>query len=144
MRRFLLAVAVLLAPLAASAQSEPHAWLYGAWSGGHTPPVRGGPPATCLAQPSVIFTRDIILHTTLLDPLYQQRIIETVRATPNGVEIRLRPVQRSGGPLGATAGVGFGCGGDPNLLRVQRLEGGEIAFPGCVDFPSPLVSCAGH
>jgi len=67
-----------------------------------------------------------------------------VRATPNGVEIRLRPVQRSGGPLGATAGVGFGCGGDPNLLRVQRLEGGEIAFPGCVDFPSPLVSCAGH
>jgi hypothetical protein len=144
LRRFLLAFAVLLLPSAASAQAEPHAWLYGAWSGGHTPPVRGGPPAACLAQPSVIFTRDIVLHTTLLEPIFQQRIIETVRATPEGVEIRLRPTQRAGGPLGAVGESGFGCGGDPNLLRVQRLDGGEIAFPGCIDFPSPLVSCTGR
>ena len=144
MRRFLLTIAVLLAPSAVSAQTEPHAWLYGAWSGGHTPPVRGTSPAACLAQPSVIFTRDIVLHTTLLEPVFQQRIIETVRATPEGVEFRLRPVMRGGGPLGAAPGVGFGCGGDPNLLRVRRLEDGEIAFPGCVDFPSPLVSCAGR
>ncbi len=144
MRRFLLACAVLLAPSVTAAQTEPHAWLYGAWSGGHTPPVRGGSQAACLAQPSVIFTRDIVLHTTLLEPVFQQRIIETVRATPEGVEIRLRPAQRTGGPLGAVGGIGFGCGGDPNLLRVQRLEGGEIAFPGCIDFPSPLVSCTGR
>lgn len=135
MRRLFLAAIALAAP--AAAQTEPHAWLYGAWSGGHTPPLRGAPPAQCLAHPSVIFTRDIVLHTTLLDPLYQQRIIETVRATPEGVEIRFRPAPR-GGPLGPAPG--FGCG-DPDLLRVQRLEGGEIAFPGCLDFPSPLVPC---
>jgi hypothetical protein len=144
LRRLLFAIAVLVAPAAAPAQTEPHAWLYGAWSGGHTPPLRGASPTACLAHPTVIFTRDIVLHATLLDPLYQQRLIETVRATPEGVEIRLRPVHRAPAPLAAIAGVGFGCGGDPNLLRVQRLEGGEIAFPGCVDFPSPLVPCTGR
>ncbi|WP_439578737.1 hypothetical protein [Elioraea sp.] len=144
MRRLALAIVVLFAPAAASAQTEPHAWLYGAWSGGHTPPLRGATAAACLAQPTVIFTRDIVLHTTLLEPVFQQRLIETVRATPEGVEIRLRPVARPPGPFARMAGMGFGCDGDPNLLRVQRLEGGEIGFPGCVDFPSPLVSCAGR
>lgn len=142
MRRLVLAIAVLLVPAAAQAQAEPHAFLFGAWSGGLMPPVREGAMA-CFARPTVIFTRDIVLHTTLLDPTYRERIIETVRATPDGVEFRFRPVPRLPGPLGAVAGVGFGCG-DPNLLRVQRLENGEIAFPGCIDFPSPLVSCMGQ
>lgn len=142
MRRLVLAIAVLLVPAAAQAQAEPHAFLFGAWSGGLMPPVREGATA-CFARPTVIFTRDIVLHTTLLDPTYRERIIETVRATPDGVEFRFRPVPRLPGPLGAVAGVGFGCG-DPNLLRVQRLENGEIAFPGCIDFPSPLVSCMGQ
>lgn len=139
MRRLVLAIALSLAPAAVSAQSEPHAFLFGSWTGGLMPPVREGATA-CFARPTVIFTRDIVLHTTLLDPTYRERIIETVRATPGGVEIRFRPVPRPPGPLGAMAGAGFGCG-DPNLLRVQRLENGEIAFPGCIDFPSPLVSC---
>jgi hypothetical protein len=142
LRRLVLAIALALAPAAASAQSEPHAFLYGSWSGGLMPPVREGATA-CFARPTVIFTRDIVLHTSLLDPTYQERIIETVRATPDGVEFRFRPVARPQGPLARLAGAGFGCG-DPNVLRVQRLENGEIAFPGCIDFPSPLVSCMGQ
>lgn len=142
MRRIVLAVALSLVSAAAQAQSEPHAFLFGAWSGGLMPPVRDG-AAACFARPTVIFTRDIVLHTALLDPTYQERIIETVRATPDGVEIRFRPAPRPPGPLGRVTGVGFGCG-DPNLLRVRRLGNGEIAFPGCVDFPSPLVSCMGQ
>lgn len=142
MRRLAFAIALALAPALASAQSEPHAFLYGSWSGGLMPPVREGATA-CFARPTVIFTRDIVLHTTLLDPTYQERIIETVRATPDGVEFRFRPVGRPQGPLARLAGAGFGCG-DPNVLRVQRLANGEIAFPGCIDFPSPLVSCTGQ
>jgi hypothetical protein len=139
LRRLLLALLLSLAPAAGQAQSEPHAFLFGSWTGGLMPPTREGRTA-CLARPTVIFTRDIVLHVTLLDPTYQERIIETVRATPDGVEFRFRPVARPQGPIARLAGVGFGCG-DPNVLRVQRLAGGEIAFPGCIDFPSPLVSC---
>jgi hypothetical protein len=37
--------------------------------------------------------------------------------------------------------IGFGCGGSPDLLRVQRRGPDEIAFPDCTDFPSPLKRC---
>jgi hypothetical protein len=143
LHRLALAIALLLAPSAAWAQAEPHAFLFGSWSGGYMPPDRSGNRTACLAQPTVIFMRDIVLHSTALDPLFQQRIIETVRATDDGVEIRFRPAPRPPGPLARLSGTGFGCG-DPNLLRVERLENGEIAFPGCIDFPSPLVSCTGR
>ena len=139
-RRFLLPAAAglcLAAPLPASAQTEPHAWLYGAWSGGIAPPDLRQSRTACLAAPSVIVTRDIILHQTLLEPAYQQRLIETVRALPDGVEIRLRPAPPR--PPGAPP-AGFGCA-DPNVLRVKREADGSITFPGCLGFPAPLVSC---
>ena len=37
--------------------------------------------------------------------------------------------------------IGFGCGGSPDVLRVQRRGPDEIAFPDCADFPSPLKRC---
>lgn len=139
-RRFVAPAAALLALAigsAAAAQTEPHAWLYGAWTGGIAPPDPRQGRTACLAAPTVIVTRDIILHQTLLDPSYQQRIVETVRAVPEGVEIRLRPVPPR--PPGAPQ-AGFGCA-DPNVLRVKREADGSISFPGCLGFPAPLVSC---
>ncbi|WP_157967144.1 hypothetical protein [Elioraea thermophila] len=134
----LAAIAVAFAmPADAPAQGEPHAWLYGAWTGGIAPPDPRQGRTACLAAPTVIVTRDIILHQTLLDPSYQQRIVETVRAVPEGVEIRLRPVPPR--PAGAPQ-AGFGCA-DPNVLRVKREADGSISFPGCLGFPAPLVSC---
>jgi hypothetical protein len=36
---------------------------------------------------------------------------------------------------------GFGCSGNPNLLRVERRGPDEITFPDCSEFPSPLKRC---
>lgn len=127
----------LAAGAPAVAQTEPHAWLYGPWSGGIAPPDPGQKATACLASPTVIVTRDIVLHQTLLEPLYQQRIVETVRAVPDGVEIRFRPApaRPSLGPQ-----AGFGCP-DPNVLRIKREPDGSVTFPGCLGFPAPLISC---
>jgi len=37
--------------------------------------------------------------------------------------------------------VGFGCP-SPDVLHVQRRGENEISFPGCNDFPYPLVRCS--
>lgn len=141
MHRHILAALLLLAPLPASAQGEPHAWLFGSWTGGTLPPTDAGNAAACYADPTVIFTRDIVLRTTLLEPAYTQRIIESVRATPETAEFRFRPTPRTPGVFGQspTAG-GFGCA-SPDMLVVRRKGPHEIEFPGCTEFPAPLVRC---
>lgn len=155
MRKMLTAAAMTLALIlpataqqrqAAPSPEEPHAFLFGTWIGGTFPPPRGAPAARCLAMPSVIFTRDLAMRTTVLDPTLRQRVVASVRVTPDGWEFRFRPTGR---PPGLTGGIlgggpdepGFGCGEDPDLLVVQRRGPNEIAFPGCTDFPSPLVRC---
>jgi hypothetical protein len=47
-------------------------------------------------------------------------------------------------PVTAGAGAqGFGCA-NPDELHVERRNNNEIVFPGCADFPNPLVRCPGH
>ena len=104
------------------------------------------PPVTlsaqeCLAQPMVIFTRDVVMRAVMTSPAYAQRLIDTARATANGFEIRLVPA--SPAPPQPASGPGFGCP-DPNVLPVQRRGDNEITFPGCTDFPFPLIRCATH
>lgn len=141
MHRQLLAALLLLAPLSASAQGEPHAWLFGSWTGGTLPPTNADNAAACYASPTVIITRDIVLRTTLLEPTYTQRIVESVRATAETAEFRFRPVPRAPGMFGiAPSAGGFGCG-SPDLLVVRRKGPNEIEFPGCTEFPAPLVRC---
>ncbi|MBN8875156.1 MAG: hypothetical protein J0H67_20145 [Rhodospirillales bacterium] len=126
----------------------PHAFLYGAWTGGIFPAPVTLSAQECLAAPTVIFTRDAVLRASPTDVTYQQRLVETVRAVPGGVEFRLsRPVQAStgGGAFGLGAGTpapepGFGCS-SPDLLRVQKRGDDQIAFPNCSEFPYPLVRC---
>ena len=66
---------------AQSPATAPHAWLFGAWIGGlYPPPVTLG-AEECLAQPVVIFTRDLVMRATITDVTYTQRTIETARAT---------------------------------------------------------------
>lgn len=141
MHRLLLAALLLLSPLPAVAQGEPHAWLFGSWTGGTLPPTNADNAAACYANPTVIFARDIVLRTTLLEPAYTQRIVESVRATPDQAEFRFRPVPRPAGAFGQPASAGgFGCA-SPDVLVVRRKGPHEIEFPGCIEFPAPLVRC---
>lgn len=138
MRRLAAAAILLLGltgPLAAQRTAAPlHASLFGAWVGGIVPPPVTLNAQECLAQPIVIFTRDSLLRALFTSPAYAQRMIDTVRATATGFEIRLFPTQ-------STAEASFGCP-DPNLLPVQRQGDNEISFPGCAAFPFPLIRCA--
>ncbi|MGH7212760.1 MAG: hypothetical protein ACREF1_15010 [Acetobacteraceae bacterium] len=142
-----LALAVLFAPqLSPSVHAQaapPQAFLYGAWTGGLFPPPSSVSAQECLAQPSVIFTRDVVMRATLTDVLYIQRAVETARGTGNGIDIHFvaaGPQASSGGIGIAPTDLGFGCD-SVDVLHVQRLSPNEISFPGCRDFPFPLVRC---
>lgn len=152
MRRIAVCLMMLLlaSPGVVRAQPAPapHAWLYGSWTGGLFPVPASMTAQMCLAQPVVIFTRDLVLRATLIDTLYQQRTIETARSNPAGAEFRFAPsVDRaqalSSGLLGRSAPpplAGFGCE-TPDVLHVQRRGENEISFQGCADFPEPLIRC---
>jgi len=123
----------------------PHAWLFGTWTGGIFPAPSALTAQACLSQPVVIFTRDVILRATLTSELYIQRVVESARTSPSGAEFRFAsgggPIAAS--PLGMTAAPpapGFGCD-NPDTLHVRRHTDNEISFPGCTDFPYPLVRC---
>lgn len=155
MRRIVVCLIILLlaspgaTPTARAQQPPaPHAWLYGTWTGGLFPVPSGLTAAMCLAQPVVVFTRDVVLRATLIDMEFQQRVIETARSNPAGTEFRFAPsvnplATLGSGLLGRAApppAVGFGCE-TPDVLHVQRRGENEIAFPGCSDFPEPLIRC---
>lgn len=135
-------------PLRAQGNLPPHSWLFGAWIGGLYPPPSSVGAQECLAQPVVIFTRDIVMRAVITDTNYVQRLVETARVTADGVEFRFaRPVEAASGPFGTTPSAnpdqGFGCI-SPDILRVLRRSENEISFPGCTDFPYPLVRCPGR
>ncbi len=87
----------------------------------------------------VIFTRDLVLRASLIDQFYTQRLIETALTSGGGTQFRFAAVPGGTGALGPASGAGFGCG-DPDTLTVQRKSENEITFPGCGDFPNPLVT----
>jgi hypothetical protein len=125
--------------------SIPHAWLFGSWTGGLFPVPSGLTAQMCLAQPVVIFTRDIVLRATLVDQVYHQRGIETVRAEPGATDFRFAPTIEPGsaglfGNSPPQPALGFGCP-DPNSLHVVKRSDNEIVFEGCADFPEPLIRC---
>ncbi len=143
--------ALTLLPGMALAQAglPPHAWLFGSWTGGLFP-VPGPLVAQACAQPVVIFTRDVVLRASLTEQFYGQRLIETARTTPGATEFRftpaVAPASQDSGLLGlspAPSATTFGCS-DPNALHVQRKSDNEISFPGCADFPNPLIRCPGR
>ena len=138
--------ATLLPVLPTAAQTEaPHAFLFGAWTGGLFPPPSTMTAQQCLAQPIVIFTRDVVMRVVITDVLYAERRIETARGTGNGVEFRFTqqvqpPPATPFDQSGPSQEVGFGCE-NPDVLHVQRRGENEISFPGCPEFPYPLVRC---
>ena len=151
MRRFALFACLLTLAAPALAQqpaAPPHGWLFGAWTGGLFPAPVTLNAQECLAQPTVIFTRDSVFRVSVTDPTYVQRLVETVRATPNGAVFRfvtsLLPQQPSGGfnltPQSSPQDQPFGCT-DPNGLQVQRRGENEISFPNCPAMPYPLIRC---
>ena len=147
MRRFAycLLAALMLAPavpVPAAAQQPPHAWLFGTWTGGLFPVPSSLTTQACLSQPVVIFTRDLVLRATLTEQVLTQREIESARALAGAEEFRFRPVAATVAPVlgAARRSVGFGCESS-DVLHVQRRGENEISFPGCSDFPNPLVRC---
>jgi hypothetical protein len=123
----------------------PHAWVFGSWTGGLYPASETSGPR-CTGQPSVIFTRDVVLRASVFDVPYRQRLVETVSGNEQVLEFRLVPTPAQSGPLGRSlpADIGFGCAAGPNALRVERRGENEIVFPDCADFPSPLLRCVGN
>ena len=89
------AVAVVLtltltSPLTAQAPAPvgpPNSWLFGAWVGGIFPPPVTLGAQECLAQPMVIFTRDVVMRAVLTSPVYVQRLVDTASAADNGFEV---------------------------------------------------------
>jgi hypothetical protein len=142
MRRFLtlasLALALAVPGAVAQQASAPHEWLFGAWTGGAFPPADNSNPR-CLGQPTVLFTRDVVMRATPFDFAYRQRLIETVAARENGVEFRLTPVPVPGGRV--PADFAFGCQGGPDVLLVERRGADEIVLPNCEEMPFPLRRC---
>ncbi len=143
MRRIAIIATVLMlaltSPLTAQAPAPvgpPQASLFGAWIGGMFPPPVTLTAQECLAQPMVIFTRDVVMRAVMTTPAYAQRLIDSAHATATGFEVRL-----VSSALAPRAEPGFGCP-DANVLPVQRRGENEIAFPGCTDFPYPLIRCA--
>ena len=145
----ILALAALhIAPARAQGNLPPHAWLFGAWTGGLFPP-----PSTLSAQECLAHAGGD-LHPRYRDARGDHR--PALRPAPGGD--RAGHGGRSGVPLhppvaaapagpfnlspgGASNDVGFGCT-SPDILRVQRHGENEISFPGCTDFPYPLVRCS--
>lgn len=118
--------------------APPHAWILGTWTGGFFPAVDTEGPV-CFANAVVIFARDVVLRAANLDVAFRQRLIETVAQTPEGLEFRFVPVPAPGGRLPPE--IGFGCDGNPDLLRVERIGPDEILFRNCTDFPATLRRC---
>ena len=143
-----LSLALAALPSGASAATQdarqpPHAWLFGTWTGGIFPVPSGLSGQACLSQPVVIFTRDLVLRATLTEQVLTQREIETARSSPQGTEFRFAAAPGGGSGLldsGVGRANGFGCT-SPDELHVQRRGENEIAFPGCADFPNPLIRC---
>ena len=66
-------------------------------------------------------------------------------STPARTEFTFAPAQapEANGLLGVASApppAGFGCE-SVDVLHVQRRSDNEISFPGCTDFPYPLVRC---
>lgn len=129
-------------PSARERTGPPHEWVFGVWTGGLFPAGEPDVPA-CFGGPTVIFTRDLVFRASLLEVAYRQRTIETVATQANGLEFRFTPAAPVVTPLGPRLppDAGFGCSGNPNVLRVQRRGPDEIVFPDCTEFPSTLKRC---
>lgn len=148
-RAVLLSLALLLAAPAPSAFSQgqpPHAWLFGTWTGGLFPPPSSMSTQACFSQPTVIFTRDLVMRATLTEQTLVQRVIESARAVTGGSEFRFAAATAAAPTntrilgTGEPQMTGFGCP-TADDLTVQKRGENEIAFPGCTDFPYPLVRC---
>jgi hypothetical protein len=134
-------------PARAQGPLPPHAWLFGSWIGGLFPAPVTLTAQECLAQPVVIFTRDLVMRATFVSDTMVQRRVDTARATADGAEFRfLGPVEAANeggglfGPASRPEDVGFGCE-NPDVLHVERISENEIKFPHCGDFPYPLIRC---
>lgn len=149
MRRSLPLAAMLLAaalptlPAAAQRGLPPHAWLFGAWTGGLFPAPLHPSAASCQSRATVVFGQDVVARASLTQPGLTQRVVETANVTRGRVEFRFVPASATPRDLlgqAEPATSGFGCD-SPDVLYVQRKGPNEITFPGCKDFPNPLVRC---
>ena len=127
---------------AQQAPLPPHAFLFGTWIGGRFPASPNIPAAICHAQPTVIFTADLVMRSAFTQATYVQRVITTVQAQPNGADFHFAP-QPANPQMFALDGDsnGFGCA-NSDTLRVEKRGENQIVFPNCGEFPYPLFRCA--
>lgn len=112
-------------------QPPPHAFLFGSWAGGLYPVLSTQVEQACRSDLTLRVQGDIVSRVSLLTGAVEQRVVATVRPVPGGVDITFAP-QRGA--------AGFGCE-TPDVLHVHRVGPDEVTFPGCTDYPEPLVKC---
>ena len=122
---------LLLPAFPLHAQQPPHAFLFGSWAGGLYPVLNTQVEQACRSDPTFRVQGDAVSRVQLATGAVEQRVVATVRPVTGGVDITFAPQD------GAT---GFGCE-SPDVLHVRRNGPDEISFPGCADFPEPLVRC---
>jgi len=122
----------------------PHTFLFGSWIGGRFPVPANLPPAVCSAQPTVIFTADLVMRSVISQSTYVQRVIATVQAIPNGADFVFAPMPANSEAFALVGDSnGFGCP-NPDALRVEKRGENMIVFPNCGEFPYPLYRCGGR
>lgn len=131
MRTFAALLLVLATTVPTRAQQPPHAFLFGAWAGGLYPVLNTQVEQACRSDPTFTVQGDVVRRVALASGAVEQRVIATVRPVPNGVDITFAPQAGT---------AGFGCE-TPDILHVRRAGADEISFPGCADYPEPLVKC---
>src|SRR5580692_8708798 len=75
MRRTALALLATLPLLPATGHAQsgaPHSWLFGEWTGGLFPAPANLTAQACLGQPTVIFTRDVVIRGSLTEVNFTQ------------------------------------------------------------------------
>ena len=130
--RTVAALLVLLLPaLPAHAQQPPHAFMFGNWVGGIYPVLSTQVEQACRSDITLRVRGDAVTRVSLATGAVETRVVATVRPVSGGIDITFAPKN------GAT---GFGCE-TADILHVHRTGSGEITFPGCSDYPEPLVKC---
>ena len=69
----------------------PHAWLFGAWTGGLFPVLPDQVAEDCRSDQTMVFTQDVVAHGSLTGSGLTQRVIETVRTSPQGRGFQVCP-----------------------------------------------------
>lgn len=105
--------------------------MFGNWVGGLYPVLSTQVEQACRNDVTLNVRGDAVTRVMLATGAAETRVISTVRPVSGGLDITFAP---------QAGAAGFGCE-TPDVLHVHRSGADEITFPGCGEFPEPMVKC---